>query len=89
VLRLSAMTQPWRRFITAVFSVAALAAAPMAVVTVVSPAVGSACAPGETAAATTCAPFCLPGLVWDYLNTGLCLPAAPPPPPPVPLTATP
>ena len=73
---------PLRRLITTALSVAALAAAPMAVVTVVSPAVSSACAPGETAAATTCAPFCLPGLVWDYQHTGLCVPAAPPPPAP-------
>lgn len=88
VLRLSAMTQ--RRLFAAALSVAALTAAPMAVVTVVSPAVGSACAPGETAAATTCAPFCLPGLVWDYQHTGLCLPATPPPPPaPAPFNATP
>jgi hypothetical protein len=87
VLRLCIM--PMRRLITATLSAATLAAAPTAAITVVSPAVSSACAPGETAAATTCAPFCLPGLVWDYQHTGLCLPAAPQPPPPAPFNATP
>jgi len=45
-------------------------------------ATNTACADGETAAATTCAPFCLPGRYFDYANTGLCLPDAPPPSPP-------
>ena len=72
-----------------VFCLVEVLLVPMAAITVVSPAVSSACAPGETAAATTCAPFCLPGLVWDYQHTGLCLPAAPQPPPPAPFNATP
>jgi hypothetical protein len=70
-----------RRLFAAALSVAALAAAPMAVVTVAAPAVGSACPPGETGVTNGCAPFCLPGLVWDYQHTGLCLPPPPPPPP--------
>jgi hypothetical protein len=71
------MTLP-RLLIAALFAAAALAAAPTAAVSVAQP-IGS-CPPGQTAAATTCAPFCLPGLVWDNLNTGLCLPAQPAPP---------
>jgi hypothetical protein len=51
-----------------------------ATVGVVFPAVGSACAPGETGVTNGCAPFCLPGRALD-LNTGLCTPAPPPPPP--------
>ncbi|WP_110314163.1 hypothetical protein [Mycolicibacterium moriokaense] len=40
------------------------------------------CPPGETGAATTCAPFCLPGRYFDYDHTGLCLLDPPPPPQP-------
>jgi hypothetical protein len=60
--------------------IAALSAAAMAPAIIAPPATNTACADGETAAATTCAPFCLPGRFFDYANTGLCLPDAPPPP---------
>ena len=58
---------------------AALAAAPMAGIIVFSPAVSSACLPGETAGASACAPFCLPGKALD-VQTGLCV-AVPDPAP--------
>lgn len=74
------MTHPWRRLITTALFVAALASTPLAVTTVASPAVSSACAPGETGITNGCAPFCLPGRELD-LKTGLCLPGIPPPPP--------
>lgn len=64
-----------RRLATA----AALAALPMAGVVVFSPAVSSACLPGETAGATACAPFCLPGKALD-VQTGLCVPVPDPAP---------
>ena len=53
----------------------ALTALPMAGVIVFSPAVSSACLPGETAGATACAPFCLPGKALD-VQTGLCVPVS-------------
>jgi hypothetical protein len=71
-------TEPMRRLIIAALSAVALTAA-MAPVLIAPPAVNTACAPGETAAATTCAPFCLPGRYFDYDHTGLCLPDPPPP----------
>jgi hypothetical protein len=77
------MTHRLRRLTTAALSVAALAAAPMATVTVVSPAVSSACLPGETGVTNGCAPFCLPGLMLDT-QTGLCVRDPAPPPPPLP-----
>lgn len=58
---------------------AALAALPMAGVVVFTPAVSSACLPGETAGATACAPFCLPGKALD-VQTGLCVPVPDPAP---------
>ena len=64
-----------RRLTTAV----ALTALAMAGVVVFSPAVSSACLPGETAGATACAPFCLPGKALD-VQTGLCV-AVPDPAP--------
>ena len=64
-----------RRLTTAV----ALTTLPMAGVVVFSPAVSSACVPGETAGATACAPFCLPGKALD-VQTGLCV-AVPDPAP--------
>ncbi|HEX9496864.1 MAG TPA: hypothetical protein VF926_00375 [Mycobacterium sp.] len=70
-----------RRLVIAALSAVALTAA-MAPVLIAPPAVNTACAPGETAGATACAPFCLPGRYFDYANTGLCLPDPPPPPPP-------
>jgi hypothetical protein len=78
------MTTPLRRLVSAGVSIAALTAAPMAV-TVISPAVSSACLPGETGVTNGCAPFCLPGLALN-LQTGLCDrdPRVPPPPPPAP-----
>ena len=60
-------------------SAAALAAAPTAGIIVFSPAVSSACLPGETAGASACAPFCLPGKALD-VHTGLCV-AVPDPAP--------
>ena len=74
-------TGPMRRLLIAVLSAMALTAA-AAPVLIAPPAVNNACAPGETAAATTCAPFCLPGRYFDYEHTGLCLPDPPPPPDP-------
>ena len=75
-----------RRLVFAALSAVALTAASafLAPATFAPPATNTACADGETAAATTCAPFCLPGRYFDYANTGLCLPDAPPPPPPPP-----
>ncbi|MGH3677703.1 MAG: hypothetical protein ACRDU5_18600 [Mycobacterium sp.] len=74
------MTHPLRRLVTAALFVAALAAAPMAAITVTSPAASSACPPGEVGVTNGCAPFCLPG---KFLNTqtGLCTPIPPAPPP--------
>ena len=79
------MTIRLRRLISAALLMAALATAPMAVVTVGSPAVSWACLPGETGVTNGCAPFCLPGLALDT-QTGLCVrdPRVPPPPPPAP-----
>ena len=74
-------TGPMRRLMIAALSAVALTAA-VAPVLIAPPAVNTACAPGETAAATTCAPFCLPGRYFDYDHTGLCLPDLPPPPDP-------
>ncbi len=73
------MTYSLRRLTTAALTVAALSATPMAVVTIVSPAVSSACLPGETAGASACAPFCLPGKALD-VQTGLCVPVPDPAP---------
>jgi hypothetical protein len=75
-----------RRLLIAALFAGALVAAPTGAVSSAQPGPLGSCPPDETAAATTCAPFCLPGLVWDYLNTGLCLPAAPPPPAPYNMT---
>jgi hypothetical protein len=70
-----------RRLVVAALSALALTAALAPAVTA-PPAEILACADGETAAATTCAPFCLPGRYFDYEHTGLCLPESPPPAPP-------
>ena len=70
-----------RRLGIAALSALALTVAMAPAVTAPRP-VNTACADGETAAATTCAPFCLPGRYFDYANTGLCLPEPPPPPAP-------
>jgi hypothetical protein len=56
-----------------------LATVPMAVAVVFTPAISSACLPGETAGATACAPFCLPGKALD-VQTGLCVPVPDPAP---------
>jgi hypothetical protein len=74
------MTHPLRRLVGAALSVAALAAAPIAGVTVALPATSSACPPGETGVTNGCSPFCLPGLEMDT-QTGLCVKAPAPPPP--------
>jgi hypothetical protein len=57
----------------------ALAALPMTGVLVFTPAISSACLPGETAGANACAPFCLPDKALD-VATGLCVPVANPSP---------
>ena len=50
---------------------AAMATLPMAGVVVFTPAISSACLPGETAGPTACAPFCLPGKALDvFASTG-------------------
>lgn len=64
---------------TAALSVTGLATLPMAGVTVFSPAVSSACLPGETGVTNNCAPFCLPGKALD-VQTGLCVPVPDPAP---------
>ncbi|MDV3126396.1 hypothetical protein M1247_15855 [Mycobacterium sp. 21AC1] len=67
-----------RRGVMAALSVAALAAVPMGVTAVVTPAVSLAgCQPGETGVIYGCAPFCVPGRQLDAA-TGLCLPVPPP-----------
>ena len=68
------MSHSLRRLMTVALSVAALAAAPMAAITVVPPAVSSACPPGQTGVTDGCAPFCLPRLLLDT-QTGLCVKA--------------
>ena len=73
------MTYSARRLTAGALSAAALTAAPMAGIIVFSPAVSSACLPGETAGASACAPFCLPGKALD-VQTGLCV-AVPDPAP--------
>ena len=72
------MTHLLRRLTTAALSVAGLATLPMAVV-VFSPAVSSACLPGETGVTNNCASFCLPGKALD-VQTGLCVPVPDPAP---------
>ncbi|MGV0742973.1 hypothetical protein [Mycolicibacterium sp. XJ870] len=71
------MASPGWRGVFAAFSVALLAAAPMAVGTIGTPAVSAACLPGETGVTNGCASFCLPGLQLDT-QTGLCLKVPPP-----------
>jgi hypothetical protein len=73
------MTWTVRRAVLTGLSVAALVAAPMGVTTIVTPAVGAACQPGETGVTNGCAPFCVPGRQLDTA-TGLCLKIPPPPP---------
>jgi hypothetical protein len=73
------MTYSLRRLATAALLVAALATVPMAGIVVFWPAVSSACLPGETAGASACAPFCLPGKALD-VQTGLCVPVPDPAP---------
>lgn len=71
------MAHPLRQVLTTALAAAALATVPLGMVTVVSPAVSSACLPGETGVTNGCAPFCIPGRQLDTA-TGLCLPAPPP-----------
>lgn len=70
------MTLGVRRLVGVVLSAGALSA----VGTVATPAVSSACLPGETGVTNGCAPFCLPGKYLD-MSTGLCTPAPPGAPP--------
>jgi len=51
----------------------------MAGVIVFTPAISSACLPGEAAGADACAAFCLPGKALD-VATGLCVPVPNPAP---------
>jgi hypothetical protein len=69
------MAHSLRKLIAAALSVAAL----MAGAIVLTPAVSSACLPGETGVTNGCAPFCLPGKALD-VQTGLCV-AVPDPSP--------
>ncbi len=77
-----------RRAATAMLFVAAMTAAPMAIVTVATPAVsGAACPVGQVPSNGMCVPYCPPGSLLDTQN-GACvanapLPPPPPPPPPV------
>ncbi|OBA96192.1 hypothetical protein A5662_18190 [Mycobacteriaceae bacterium 1482268.1] len=73
------MTSSSRRLTGAALAAAALAAVPMAGVIVFTPAVSSACLPGETGVTNACAPFCLPGKALD-VQTGLCVPVPDPSP---------
>ncbi|WNG92837.1 hypothetical protein [Mycobacterium sp. ITM-2016-00318] len=73
------MTHSLRRLTAAALSAAVLAAVPMAGVIVFTPAISSACLPGETAGADACAAFCLPGKALD-VATGLCVPVPNPAP---------
>jgi hypothetical protein len=69
------MTHTLRRLMSVALSAAGL----MAGVIVFTPAVSSACVPGETAGANACAAFCLPGKALD-VATGLCVPVRNPAP---------
>lgn len=73
------MTNSLRRLTGLSLAAAALAGVPMAGVIVFTPAVSSACLPGETAGANACAPFCLPDKALD-VATGLCVPVPDPAP---------
>ena len=78
------MRQPISRYLGAAVIAAGAMAAPFATAALTGPMTSTAqCPPGETGVIYGCAPFCLPGRAMD-LNTGLCLPVAPPPPPPAP-----
>jgi hypothetical protein len=78
-LKWATMTYSVRRLTAAALSVAALTAVPMTGIIVFSPAVSSACLPGETGVTNACAPFCLPGKALD-VATGLCVPVPAPAP---------
>ena len=67
------------RLAAAALAATGLAALPMAGVIVFTPAVSSACLPGETGVTNGCAAFCLPGKALD-VNTGLCMPVPDTPP---------
>ena len=59
------LTTPLRLLTATALSASALATVPMAVAVVFTPAISSACLPGETAGASACAAFCLPGKALD------------------------
>jgi hypothetical protein len=73
------MAHSVRRLTGAALAAAALATVPMAGVIVFTPAVSSACLPGETGVTNGCAAFCLPGKALD-VQTGLCVPVPDPAP---------
>ena len=82
------MRESCRRAAAAMLFVAAMTAAPIAVVTVVTPAVSrAACPVGQVASGDVCVPYCPPGSLLDT-QTGACVgtppPPLPPPPPPLP-----
>ena len=68
---------PLRLLTATVLSASALATVPMAGVIVFTPAVSSACLPGETAGASACAAFCLPGKALDVANRAVRTGAGP------------
>ena len=70
---------PLRLLTATALSASALATIPMTVAVVFTPAISSACLPGETAGASACAAFCLPGKALD-VQTGLCVPVPDPAP---------
>ena len=70
---------PLRLLTATALSASALATLPMAVAVVFTPAISSACLPGETGVTNNCAPFCLPGKALD-VQTGLCVPVPDPAP---------
>ncbi|MGE0779310.1 hypothetical protein [Mycolicibacterium sp.] len=72
------------RHVAAAAVAAAAVAAPLLIAGLGAPVTATAqCPPGETGVIYGCAPFCVPGKALD-LQTGLCLPVAPPPAPPAP-----
>ena len=79
------MRESRRRAAAAMLFVAAMTAAPMAVVTVVTPAISrAACPVGQVPSSDgVCVPYCPPGSLLDT-QTGACLGAPPPPPLPPP-----
>jgi hypothetical protein len=68
------MSRTLRRVTAALVAAGAMSAVPM-----ITPAVSSACLPGETGVTNGCAPFCTPDKALDT-RTGLCVPVPDPSP---------